>query len=107
MKQVKSLRSAFATLIENNIQVIGVSMDSIAEQRDFSDKFDIPFSLLCDTNGAICDAYRIEHPNSKPRRETFLFRNGILVHHDRSVNPKTQARDVVIRINALIGGQPQ
>lgn len=78
-------------------------MDTIAEQRAFSDKFDIPFPLLCDTTGAICDAYRIEHPKSKPRRETFLFRNGILEHHDCAVNPKTQARDVVIWINELVG----
>ena len=101
---MKSLRSAFATLTENNIRVIGVSMDTIAKQRAFSDKFEIPFPLLCDTNGAICDAYRIEHPNSRPRRETFLFRNGILVHHDRAVNPRTQAHDVIVRINELIGG---
>jgi peroxiredoxin len=73
---VKSLRSAFTILTENKIQVTGVSMDTIAEQRSFSDKFDIPFSLLCDTTGVICEAYRIEHPKSKPRRETFLFRNG-------------------------------
>jgi peroxiredoxin Q/BCP len=104
---VKSLRSAFTILTENKIQVTGVSMDTIAEQRSFSDKFDIPFSLLCDTTGVICEAYRIEHPKSKPRRETFLFRNGVLVHHDRAVNPMSQARDVIIRINELVGGQSQ
>lgn len=104
---MKSLRSAFTILTENKIQVTGVSMDTIAEQRSFSDKFDIPFSLLCDTTGVICEAYRIEHPKSKPRRETFLFWNGVLVHHDRAVNPMSQARDVIIRINELVGGQSQ
>lgn len=104
---MKSLRSAFAILTENKIKVIGVSMDAIAEQRSFSDKFDIPFPLLCDTTGVICDAYRIEHPKSKPRRETFLFRNGVLAHHDRAVNPISQARDVIININELVGGQPE
>jgi|TARA_B110000003_G_scaffold245617_1_gene255536 peroxiredoxin Q/BCP len=100
---VKSLRSAFAILTENKIQVVGVSMDTIAEQRAFSDKFEIPFPLLCDTTGTICEAYRIEHPKSKPRRETFLFRNGVLVHHDRAVNPISQARDVITSINELVG----
>lgn len=104
---MKSLRSAFATLKENKIEVVGVSMDTVAEQRAFADKFAIPFLLLCDTSGVICDAYRIEHPKSKPRRETFLFRNGILVHHDRAVNPATQARDVIIKINELVGGQSE
>jgi thioredoxin-dependent peroxiredoxin len=101
VKQVKSLRSAFATLSQHQIQVIGISMDTVAEQKAFSDKFSLPFPLLADTTGAICDAYRVEHPKSLPRRETFLFRNGILVHHDRAVNPKTQANDVLRKIEEL------
>lgn len=76
-------------------------MDPIAEQRAFSDKFQLPFPLLCDTTGVVCDAYRVEHPDSKPRRETFLFRNGVLVHHDRAVNPRSQANDVLRKIEEL------
>lgn len=98
---MKSLRSAFATLSEHKIQVIGVSMDTEVEQRAFSDKFALPFPLLADTSGAICDAFRVDHPESKPRRETFLFRNGRLVHHDLAVNPKTQANDVLRKIEEL------
>lgn len=76
-------------------------MDTVADQRAFSDKFRLVFPLLADTSGAICDAFRVERPESKPRRETFLFRKGRLVHHDRAVNPKTQADDVLRRIEAL------
>ena len=76
-------------------------MDTVAEQKAFSDKFSLPFPLLADTTGAICDAYRVEHPKSLPRRETFLFRNGILVHHDRAVNPRTQANDALRKIEEL------
>ncbi len=76
-------------------------MDTIAEQRAFTDKFQIPFPLLCDTTGAICDNFRVVRPNNKPRRETFIFRNGRLVHHQRSVNPKNQARDVLVKINEI------
>lgn len=101
MKQVKSLRSAFATLSEHKVQVIGISMDTVAGQRAFSDKFALPFPLLADTSGAICDAFRVVHPKNKPRRETFLFRKGRLVHHDRAVNPKEQANDVLRRIEEL------
>ena len=102
-----SLRSAFATLTEKKIQVIGVSMDTVEEQKAFSDKFSIPFPLLCDTTGAICDAYLIEHPNRKPRRETFLFRRGVLVHHDRAVKPAQQARDVILKFNELMIAEPR
>ncbi|MDB4265402.1 redoxin domain-containing protein, partial [bacterium] len=83
------------------IQVIGVSMDTVAEQRAFSDKFALPFPLLADTTGAICDAFRVEHPDGLPRRETFLFRNGVLVDHDRAVTPRSQANDVLRKIEEL------
>jgi len=77
-------------------------MDTIPEQRAFADKFELPFPLLCDTTGVICDAYRVEHPRDRPRRETFLFRNGVLVHHDRAVNPAYQANNVLLKMGELI-----
>ncbi len=76
-------------------------MDSVAEQRAFADKFALPFLLLSDTSGQICDAFRVERPKNKPRRETFLFRRGRLVWHDRAVNPRTQANDVLRKIEEI------
>jgi peroxiredoxin Q/BCP len=37
--------------------VIGVSFDSIEENRRFAQKFDFPFPLLCDTERKIGIAY--------------------------------------------------
>jgi peroxiredoxin Q/BCP len=37
--------------------VIGVSFDSVAENRRFAEKFDFPFPLLCDTDRKIGVAY--------------------------------------------------
>lgn len=89
------------SLKEQNVEVIGVSMDTVPEQRAFSDKFSVPFPLLCDTSGDICDAFRVKHPGSKPRRETFIFRRGVLVHHDRSVDPANQAKDALSAISEI------
>jgi peroxiredoxin Q/BCP len=80
-------------------------MDSVAEQRAFSDKFRLPFPLLSDPEGRICDAYRVVHPWSRPRRETFLFRHGVLVHHDRAVNPARQAEDLLLKMRELSVGE--
>lgn len=101
VKQVKSLRSVFETLSQFQIQVIGVSVDSVAEQKAFADKFALPFPLLSDGTEAICDAYRVERPRDRPRRETFIFRKGRLVSHDRAVPPRTQANDVLRKIEEL------
>ena len=40
-----------------NTQVIGVSFDSVVDNRHFAEKFNFPFPLLCDTSRAIGLAY--------------------------------------------------
>jgi peroxiredoxin Q/BCP len=40
-----------------NAQVIGVSFDSVEENRHFAEKFNFPFPLLCDTDKKIGMAY--------------------------------------------------
>lgn len=39
--------------------VIGVSRDSVASHQKFKAKHGIPFALLSDTDGAICQAYGV------------------------------------------------
>jgi thioredoxin-dependent peroxiredoxin len=40
-----------------NVQILGVSFDTVAENRAFAEKFNFPFPLLCDTNREIGLAY--------------------------------------------------
>ncbi len=40
-----------------NAQVIGVSFDTVEENRHFAEKFNFPFPLLCDTEREIGMAY--------------------------------------------------
>lgn len=40
-----------------NVQVLGVSFDTAAENKAFADKYDFPFPLLCDTERQIGVAY--------------------------------------------------
>ncbi|NRA01809.1 MAG: peroxiredoxin [Myxococcales bacterium] len=39
------------------LEVLGVSFDSVDENRAFAEKFDFPFRLLCDTDRSIGMAY--------------------------------------------------
>jgi len=40
-----------------NAQILGVSFDSVEDNRRFAEKFDFPFPLLCDTGREIGLAY--------------------------------------------------
>jgi thioredoxin-dependent peroxiredoxin len=39
------------------VDVIGVSRDTVADQRAFKEKYNFPFRLLADTESKICDAF--------------------------------------------------
>jgi peroxiredoxin Q/BCP len=39
--------------------VIGISKDSVAAQAKFKAKYQLPFTLLSDPDGNVCDAYGV------------------------------------------------
>ncbi len=40
-----------------NLEVLGISFDSVGENRAFAEKFDFPYKLLCDVDRAVGLAY--------------------------------------------------
>ena len=38
-------------------EIVGVSNDSVARHDNFKNKYDLPFTLVSDEDGAICEAY--------------------------------------------------
>ncbi len=58
-KQACSLRDGFPKLTQNNITVLGVSTDDEKSHRKFIEKFDLPFTLLADTDKEIVNKYGV------------------------------------------------
>jgi len=58
-KQACSLRDGDAALKNAGIRVLGVSMDDGASHRAFASKFDLPFTLLSDTDHSVSEAYGV------------------------------------------------
>jgi len=56
-KEACSFRDNFSTLTNENIKILGVSTDNEKSHRKFIAKYDLPFTLLADTDHAIADAY--------------------------------------------------
>jgi len=47
------------------LEVLGISFDSVEDNRAFAEKFDFPFRLLCDTDRSVGMAYgAAESPES-------------------------------------------
>lgn len=53
------LRDNHAALLSKGFAVVGVSRDPVKSHRKFAEKFSLPFPLLADVDGAICEAYGV------------------------------------------------
>lgn len=56
-KEACSLRDNFQTFERENIRILGVSTDDEKSHQKFIQKYELPFTLLADTDHAIADAY--------------------------------------------------
>jgi peroxiredoxin Q/BCP len=94
-KQACSLRDAYATLTEKKVKVFGVSLDDVAAQKAFQEKYKLPFPLLADKDGKVADAFGVPHSMGFAKRQAFLFKDGKLVWRDLSASTDEQAADVL------------
>lgn len=58
-KQACSLRDGFPKLKQNNIEVLGVSIDDEESHQKFIEKYDLPFTLLADTDKKVVNKYGV------------------------------------------------
>lgn len=52
-------RDSIATFKKLKAVVLGVSKDSVEKHAAFAEKYDLPFSLLSDPDGKICEKYGV------------------------------------------------
>jgi thioredoxin-dependent peroxiredoxin len=86
-----SLRDAFADLNKLNLTVIGVSHDTVAEQKTFAVAQKLPFDLLADPKGDIYAAFGVP---GLINRQSFLVKDGKVVWREVKATTAEQANDV-------------
>lgn len=57
--EAKSLRDGKESLASMGFRIVGVSPDSVKSHKGFCDKHDLNFTLLSDSDHAICEAYGV------------------------------------------------
>ena len=85
-KEACNLRDNYNELKYNDFEVIGVSADNSAKHLKFIDKYDLPFSLIADTEKSVINAYQCWGPKKFMGREyegilrkTFVIENNTIV----------------------------
>ncbi len=54
-----AIRDSFKDFEKMGMVVLGVSKDDAKKHKKFQEKYSLPFTLLADTEGAVCEAYGV------------------------------------------------
>ena len=57
--QACALESAWDAFQQHDCTIIGISKDTPKRHRQFIDKYHLPFTLLSDPDGTVCDAFGV------------------------------------------------
>lgn len=89
--QACSIRDSYETLIDIGVKVFGISYDSVADQKAFQEKYDLPYELISDKDKTVSKAFE----RGSWAREAYLIKDGIVIWRDLKASTKTQANDVL------------
>jgi thioredoxin-dependent peroxiredoxin len=94
-KQACGIRDAWSKFKENNIMVLGISVDSKESIKNFIIDHNLNFPLLSDENKEVSKKYGVLNNIGLDSRITFIVdKNGNISHIIRDVNVETHAEDV-------------
>lgn len=107
-KEACSFRDAYSDYQAKDIVVLGVSTDDAKSHAKFVKKFDLPFTLLCDPDGAVAaayDSYGLKKFMGKEymgvSRHTFVIgADGRIEKIYRKVKPENHAAEILADLDA-------
>lgn len=97
------LRDNYKKLMVEGYEVLGVSPDNAAKHQKFIAKYELPFSLIADTDHAVAEAYGVWVEKSMYGRKymgiartTFLIdENGVISDIIEKVNTKAHTAQIL------------
>lgn len=103
--QACNLRDHFEELTNNNIQVIGVSADTLSSHEKFISKYNLPFTLIADEDRLIINYFNVWGPKKFMgktydgiHRKSFLFNeNGKLIDIIDKPKTKFHAEEILMK----------
>ena len=98
-----NLRDNYEAFLSKGYEVIGVSADTEKKQLNFSEKYDLPYNLLADTDKKVIEAFGVWGPKKFMGREydgihrtSFVIdENGIIEDVITKVKTKDHAAQVI------------
>lgn len=87
-------------------EILGISLDDVSSQKEFAEKYSLPFPLLSDAKGEVAEAYGVLRNlgvMKLAKRETFIIApDGTIARHYDDVDPDTHSAEVLEDLDSLI-----
>lgn len=87
-------------------KIVGISLDEVKSQKDFAEKYSLPFTLLSDPDGTVAEAYGVLSNwgvMKFAKRETFIIApDGTIARHYQDVDPDTHSTQILKDLKSLM-----
>jgi len=97
--QACSLRDQYAKIEKLGVKVLGVSTDSVKDQKAFKVKHRLPFTLIADTEEVWAKSFEVPVTMGFSKRQAFLIENNKIIWLDRTASTDKQADDIIEFLN--------
>ena len=94
-KQACGFRDANTEYQGKDVVILGVSADDEGSHQKFTEKYNLNFPLLADTEKTLIKAYDVDGGGYAKRVTYVIDSSGKITHVDSSVNTSTHASDVL------------
>ncbi|MCS7031119.1 MAG: peroxiredoxin [Gloeomargarita sp. SKYG116] len=94
-KEACGFRDYYATYQQHDVVVLGVSRDDQASHQAFTQKYNLPFPLLVDTDGTISRAYDVDGGGYSKRVTYVIDPQGKISRVYTTVKTDTHAADIL------------
>ena len=98
-----NFRDDYSAYQEAGVVILGVSPDPPEKHTKFKEKYELPFTLLADTDHQVCDLYEVWGPKKFMGREyegvhrtTFLIGpDGVIIRVFENVKPAKHSAEIL------------
>ncbi|HVN82130.1 MAG TPA: thioredoxin-dependent thiol peroxidase [Terriglobia bacterium] len=108
-KEACAFRDSYAKFRKQGVEILGVSVDSEKSHQSFAEKYNLPFTLLADTDKKIVEAYGVWGEKTRygrkymgTQRATFLIDES---GHVAAVFPKVKPEEHAEEILGVLTGK--
>lgn len=94
-----------------NVALLGISTDDVSSQKEFAEKYHLPFSLLSDPDGTVAGRYgsftKFGPVRFASRHSFIIDPAGRIAKIYRDVSPARHSKEVIADLEVLAAGDPE